>query len=69
MMPVATLQHRPSSLYIRPLQASDVEPLRHLLVETAVFTSEEIEIALELMTIVLEKPEQNDYIIRVYDYG
>ncbi len=69
MMPAATVQRRLSPSYIRPLQASDVYPLRHLLVETTVFTPEEIEIALELMTAVLEKPEQKDYIIRVYDDG
>ncbi len=59
----------PSSSHIRPLHVSDVQPLRRLLIETAVFTPEEIAIALELMHTVLEKPEQKDYVIRVYDDG
>lgn len=54
---------------IRPLQASDVEPLRQLLTKTAVFNEDEIAIALELMQTVLEKSGQQDYIIRVYDDG
>lgn len=54
---------------IRPLQASDIEPLRELLAATGVFNEEEIAIALELLCVVLEKPEQRDYIIRVYDDG
>ncbi len=58
----------PSS-HIRPLHVSDVQPLHRLLTETAVFTPEEIAIALELMHTVLEKPEQKDYVIRVYDDG
>lgn len=51
---------------IRPLLASDVQPLRQLLIETNVFTSDEIDIALELVHTVLDKPDQKDYIIRVY---
>ena len=38
-----------------------------MLVETDVFTDEEIGIALELIDVVLERPEQPDYIIRVYE--
>lgn len=52
---------------IRPLHASDVGHLRLLLVETAVFTPEEIAIAVELMHTVLSQPDQKDYLIRVYD--
>jgi ribosomal protein S18 acetylase RimI-like enzyme len=52
---------------IRPLERRDVEPLRQLLIETNVFTSDETDIALELMHTVLNKPSQQDYLIRVYD--
>lgn len=62
-------EHDTSFPAIRPLQASDVEPLRQLLTKTAVFNEEEISIALELMHAVLEKPGQQDYIIRVYEDG
>lgn len=54
---------------IRPLQPLDVEPLRQLLTDTNVFHPDEIAIALELMHTVLEKAEQRDYVIRVYDDG
>jgi ribosomal protein S18 acetylase RimI-like enzyme len=54
---------------IRSLQPEDREPIRHLLIETDVFTDEEIGIALELVDIVLDKPEQNDYIIYVCEDG
>lgn len=54
---------------IRPLRSSDVEPLRQLLIETEVFNSEEIEIALELIHAALDNPDAKDYIIRVYDNG
>lgn len=54
---------------LRPLRSSDVEPLRQLLIETDVFNSEEIDIALELIHAVLDNPEHKDYIIRVYDDG
>ncbi|MBI5474363.1 MAG: GNAT family N-acetyltransferase [Ignavibacteriae bacterium] len=37
--------------------------------ETDVFTADEIEIALELIHAVLDKPDQKDYLIRVYDDG
>lgn len=59
----------PSLSYIRPLQPSDVHALHRLLIDTNVFTPEEIGIALELMHTVLEQPDQKDYIIRVYDDG
>ncbi len=51
---------------IRPLLASDVQPLRQLLIETNVFNLDEIDIALELIHTVLDNPDQKDYIIRVY---
>lgn len=52
---------------IRPLQHEDREPIHRLLLETDVFTREEIEIALELMDIALNRPEQTDYIVYTYE--
>jgi GNAT superfamily N-acetyltransferase len=54
---------------IRALRPSDREPLHQLLEDTGVFTDEEVGIALELIDIVLDKPEQTDYEIAVYDEG
>ena len=54
---------------IRSLRREDREPIRQLLVETDVFTAEEIGIALELIDMVLDKPEQRDYVIRVCEDG
>lgn len=54
---------------VRPLKHGDREPLRQLLIETDVFTPDEIEIALELIDTAFEKPEQEDYIVNVYDDG
>lgn len=60
-------ESEPSFSAIRPVKSCDVESLRQLLSETDVFNSEEIDIALELIHTVLDKPEQQDYIIRVYE--
>lgn len=54
---------------IRPLIREDREPIRRLLVETGVFTQEEVGIAIELIDIVLDKPGQKDYIINTYVDG
>lgn len=54
---------------IRDLRRDDREPLEGLLVATAVFTEDEVAIALELIDTVLEKPSQRDYIIRVCEEG
>lgn len=54
---------------IRPLRREDREPIHRLLVETAVFTGEEVDIALELIDAVLDKPDQQDYIIYTFDDG
>ena len=62
-------ESEPSWSAIRPLRASDIQPLRQLLVDTEVFNADEIDIALELMQCVLDKPDQKDYVIRVYDEG
>lgn len=56
-------------ILIRPLRPEDREPIRELLVETNVFTNEEIGIALELIDTVLDKPEQKDYIVFVCEDG
>ncbi|MDH4069410.1 MAG: GNAT family N-acetyltransferase [Ignavibacteria bacterium] len=48
---------------IRPLAASDRQPILDLLRGTGVFSSDEIDIALELIDIVLTNPDQKDYII------
>jgi ribosomal protein S18 acetylase RimI-like enzyme len=56
-------------LNIRPLRREDRDPIRRLLVDTGVFTEEEVTIALELIDIVLDKPAQRDYVISVYDDG
>ncbi|MBX2991966.1 MAG: GNAT family N-acetyltransferase [Bacteroidetes bacterium] len=69
--PTATVKSVPrlAETAIRPLQPTDIQPLRQLLMETEVFNGDEIDIALELMHTVLNNPNQKDYIIRVYDDG
>jgi ribosomal protein S18 acetylase RimI-like enzyme len=52
---------------VRPLQRQDRTPLLGILRATGVFTDDEIEIALELIDSVLDRPEQRDYLIRVYE--
>ncbi len=54
---------------IRPLRRDDREPLRHILSETGVFTDDEIDIALELLDVALDVPDQEDYIIFTYEEG
>jgi ribosomal protein S18 acetylase RimI-like enzyme len=46
---------------IRPLTQRDRARLHSMLIEAQVFTREEIEVAVELIGIVLEKPNQEDY--------
>ena len=50
---------------IDALRRTDRAPLESLLVETGYFTHDEVAIALELIDVVLEKPAQEDYVIRV----
>ncbi|MBM2841856.1 MAG: putative acetyltransferase [Bacteroidetes bacterium] len=52
---------------IRSLRCEDRESIHQLLFETGVFTDEEVGIALELIDIVLHKPDQRDYVINVYE--
>ena len=49
---------------IRPIQDADKEPIRQLLMETNMFTDEEVKVALELIEIALHNPHQTDYEIR-----
>ena len=46
---------------IRPLVQGDPARLYSVLIETQVFTSEEIKVAMELIDIVLKDPNQEDY--------
>jgi ribosomal protein S18 acetylase RimI-like enzyme len=50
---------------IDELRRSDRALLLRLLVETGYFSEDEIAIALELIDVVLDRPEQKDYLIRV----
>lgn len=50
---------------IDEIRRTDREPLHRLLAATGYFSEDEIAIALELIDIALEKPGQNDYLIRV----
>ncbi len=67
--PALQLNELPATAVIRPLQHSDREALRTLLIETDVFTEDEVGIALELIDAVLDRVDQKDYIIHVYENG
>lgn len=54
---------------IRPLGRPDREPLLAILQETHVFSGEEIDVAMELIDAVLDRPGQRDYIVFVYEEG
>jgi len=54
---------------IRPLRREDRAPLCRILSETGVFTEDEIGIAMELIDIALNTPDQEDYIIYTFDHG
>jgi len=47
---------------IRPFQREDVQPLLEILRATKVFREEEIDVALELMEIVVGEKDQKDYV-------
>jgi ribosomal protein S18 acetylase RimI-like enzyme len=51
---------------IRSLQLNDRSELKRILTDTNHFNDEEISVAMELIDIFLNKPEQKDYIIYVY---
>lgn len=48
---------------VRPFVREDIGPLKVILEATGVFRPEEIEVAVELMEIVVEEPEQQDYLM------
>jgi ribosomal protein S18 acetylase RimI-like enzyme len=52
---------------IRPLRRDDRAPLHCILQETGVFTDDEIDIALELLDVTLDVPDQEDYVIFAYE--
>jgi GNAT superfamily N-acetyltransferase len=58
-----------SSALIRQLRREDRAPLKQLVEDTGVFSADEVEIALELIDAVLDKPGQKDYCIAVSDDG
>ena len=52
-------------IQIRALQKHDREAIRRILLATGVFTSEEVDVALELVDAALGDPGQRDYELRV----
>ena len=48
---------------VRLFAKEDIPPLKEILAATGVFKKEEIEVAVELMEIVIEEPEQKDYLM------
>lgn len=54
---------------MRPVQSDDRKSLDQILHQTGMFTEEEILIALELIDIVLHKPDQQDYLLNVCEHG
>ena len=54
-MPIRTFEHR------------DLQPLAEIVRATNVFKPEEIEVAIELMQIVIDDPKQNDYLLYTYE--
>jgi len=51
---------------IRPLKQSDREKLQAILSATGAFLPEEIDVAMELIDIVLTNPDQRDYTIQCF---
>lgn len=49
------------SVTIRKFEQSDKEPVRNLLVHTKSFTDAEVDVAIELVDIFLDNPNQKDY--------
>ena len=58
-----------SATVIRSLRRAASEPLKELIEKTGVFSDAEVEIALELIDVVLGRPDQQDYSIAVSDEG
>lgn len=61
--------NRPPATAIRALCVADREPLKDLIEKTGVFSDAEVDIALELIDAVLDRPDQRDYTIAVSDEG
>lgn len=57
------------AISIRSLRPEDKEPIRQLLAATEVFTTDEIDIAMELVDVVLQRADQRDYIVNVCEDG
>lgn len=54
---------------IRPMTRADRNQLLEIVRDTGMFTPAEVDVALELMDVFLDKPDQKDYIIAVADAG
>ena len=54
-------QEQPESMRVRGLTREDRPKLLCLLAKTGVFTAHEIDVAMELIDIVLQNPQQDDY--------
>jgi ribosomal protein S18 acetylase RimI-like enzyme len=51
---------------IRPFQPTDAGAIRRILEQTGVFRQEELDVAQELMDIVIHQPDQEDYAMSTY---
>jgi ribosomal protein S18 acetylase RimI-like enzyme len=51
---------------IRPFHREDIEPMTEILRGTAMFRPDEIEVAVELMRIVVSEPHRRDYMMYTY---
>jgi ribosomal protein S18 acetylase RimI-like enzyme len=54
---------------LRELRPSDREPIRELLDATEFFRPEEVNVAMELVDLALDKPGQKDYLFAVSEEG
>lgn len=50
---------------LRDLRAGDLPELKRILVATDAFTAAEVDVAMELLEIVIDQPEQRDYEVAV----
>ena len=51
---------------IRKFEKGDLQPLSEIVKATNVFRPEEIEVAVELMEIAIDNPDDKDYLLRTY---
>jgi len=54
---------------VRPMVRSDREAVMNILRQTAMFTPEEVQVAAEVMDDALDRPEQEDYSLAVWEEG